>query len=157
MSRPKKRVPRVMVRRVEHHPRPFESPLRPHLETIRSLRRAHKTWQEIARILREEHGVKTSASTVHNFFKRVTERARKGKDALPLGYEEAAPPQPSIPTGSPQPVHEQPPRTNHPESVPDAPAQTLSKPDDPVPEAPEPRTVAELSRVRPKPPFNPFA
>ena len=141
MSRPKKRAPRVTVRRVEHHPRPFESPLRPHFETIRSLRRAHKTWQDIAKILREEHGIKTSHSTVHAFFKRVTERAKKGKAIVPLGYEEEAAPA-AVPDGPAQPASTAPP---------------LDQSAEPVPEAQEHRTAEDLARVRKKPPFNPFA
>ena len=109
MSRPKKRVPRVTVRRVKDHPRPYESPLRPHLDAIRAMRRAHKTWQEIAQHLNEAHGLKTSFTTVYNFFKRVTERAKKGKGPLPLGYEDdAVRPQPA----APPPVPSGPPRAS---------------------------------------------
>ena len=104
----KKRAPRVAVRRLEQHPGPYQSPLRPHLETIRAMRRARKTWQQIAEHLQQAHGVKTSFTTVYNFFKRVTERARKGKSLLPLGYEEAPPA--AVPAGPAQPVGAPPPR-----------------------------------------------
>jgi hypothetical protein len=73
----KKRTPEV-------HPKPYESPLWRHLETIRSLRRQRKTWAAIAAHLEERHGLKTSLRTVRNFFKR----ARAGR--VPLGFDEAA-------------------------------------------------------------------
>jgi hypothetical protein len=71
----KKRTPEV-------HPKPYESPLWPHLEAIRSLRRQRKTWAAIAAHLEETHGLKTSLRTVRNFFKR----ARAGR--VPLGFNE---------------------------------------------------------------------
>ena len=75
----KKRTPEV-------HPKPYESPLWPHLESIRSLRRQRKTWAAIAAHLEETHGFKTSLRTVRNFFKR----ARGGR--MPLGFDETETP-----------------------------------------------------------------
>jgi hypothetical protein len=75
----KKRTPEV-------HPKPYESPLWQHLETIRALRRQRKTWAAIAVHLEETHGLKTSLRTVRNFFKR----ARAGR--VPLGFDESETP-----------------------------------------------------------------
>ena len=75
----KKRTPEV-------HPKPYESPLWQHLETIRALRRQRKTWAAIAAHLEETHGLKTSLRTVRNFFKR----ARAGR--VPLGFDETETP-----------------------------------------------------------------
>jgi hypothetical protein len=75
----KKRTPKV-------HPKPYESPLWQHLETIRSLRRRRKTWAAIAVHLEESHGLTTSLRTVRNFFKR----ARSGR--VPLGFNETETP-----------------------------------------------------------------
>ena len=60
------RVPETMdkKRTPEVHPKPYESPLWQHLETIRSLRRQRKTWAAIAVHLEESHGLKTSLRTV---------------------------------------------------------------------------------------------
>jgi hypothetical protein len=71
----KKRTPEV-------HPKPYESPLWRHLETIRALRRQRKTWAAIAAHIEETQGLKTSLRTVRNFFKR----ARAGR--VPLGFDE---------------------------------------------------------------------
>jgi hypothetical protein len=75
----KKRTPKV-------HPKPYESPLWPHVETIRSLRRQRKTWAAIAAHLQETYGLKTSLRTVRNFFKR----AHVGR--VPLGFDETETP-----------------------------------------------------------------
>jgi hypothetical protein len=75
----KKRTPEV-------HPKPYESPLWQHLETIRALRRQRKTWAAIATHLEETQGLKTSLRTVRNFFKR----ARAGR--VPLGFNGAETP-----------------------------------------------------------------
>ena len=75
----KKRTPEV-------HPKPYESPLWQHLETIRSLRRQRKTWAAIAVHLEESRGLKTSLRTVRNFFKR----ACAGR--VPLGFDESETP-----------------------------------------------------------------
>jgi hypothetical protein len=75
----KKRTPEV-------HPKPYESPLWRHLDTIRALRRQRKTWAAIAAHLEETHGLKTSLRTVRNFFKR----ARAGR--APLGFDESQTP-----------------------------------------------------------------
>jgi hypothetical protein len=75
----KKRTPEV-------HPKPYESPLWRHLDTIRSLRRQRKTWAAIAVHLEKSHGLKTSLRTVRNFFMR----ARVGR--VPLGFDESETP-----------------------------------------------------------------
>ena len=63
-------------------PKPYKSPLWPHLETIRSMRRAHKTWAEIADHLEQTHTLKTDFTTICNFFRRVSKRKKQ-----PLGFE----------------------------------------------------------------------
>jgi len=65
------------------HPRPYSSPLWPHLETIRALRRKHETWRAIASHLNESHGLKIGRATVLKFFKR----AAKGR--LPIGFADS--------------------------------------------------------------------
>jgi hypothetical protein len=62
---------------------PYSSPLWKHVDLIRTMRRGHRTWPEIARCLEREHGLKTSHKTVHGFFKRVVSRNK-----LPLGWAE---------------------------------------------------------------------
>jgi hypothetical protein len=62
------------------HPKPYSSPLWPHLDTIRTLRRKHETWAAIALHLRESHGLQIGSATVLKFFKR----AAKGR--LPIGF-----------------------------------------------------------------------
>ena len=74
---PGKRIPRT-------HPKPYQSPLWKHLETIRMLRRRHQTWAAIALHLKESHGVETSAATVFKFFKRAA------TGHVPIGFTDAA-------------------------------------------------------------------
>src|SRR6516165_6180232 len=64
------------------HPKPYESALWQHLETIRLLRRQRKTWAAIAAHLEQAHGLKTSIRAVHKFFKRAS-GAR-----IPLGFND---------------------------------------------------------------------
>ena len=64
------------------HPKPYESALWQHLETIRLLRRQRKTWAAIAAHLEQAHGLKTSIRAVHKFFKRAS-GAR-----IPLGFKD---------------------------------------------------------------------
>jgi hypothetical protein len=70
-----KRMPRA-------HPKPYESALWQHLDTIRSLRRQRKTWAAIAAHLEQAHGLKTSFQAVHKFFNRAS-GAR-----IPLGFND---------------------------------------------------------------------
>jgi hypothetical protein len=65
------------------HPKPYESALWQHLDTIRLLRRQRKTWAAIAAHLEQVHGLKTSIRAVHKFFKRAS-GAR-----IPLGFNDA--------------------------------------------------------------------
>jgi hypothetical protein len=65
------------------HPKPYESALWQHLETIRLLRRQRTTWAAIAANLEQAHGLKTSTRAVHKFFKR----ASGGR--IPLGFNNA--------------------------------------------------------------------
>ena len=65
------------------HPKPYESALWQHLDTIRLLRRQRKTWAAIAAHLEQAHGLKTSIRAVHKFFKRAS-GAR-----IPLGFNDA--------------------------------------------------------------------
>ena len=64
------------------HPKPYESALWQHLDTIRLLRRGRKTWAAIATHLEQAHGLKTSFRAVHKFFKRAS-GAR-----IPLGFND---------------------------------------------------------------------
>jgi hypothetical protein len=61
---PGKRMPLI-------RPKPYQSPLWAHLETIRKLRWKRRTWAAIALHLKESYGVETTASTVFKFFKRA--------------------------------------------------------------------------------------
>jgi len=56
-------------------PKPYQSPLWAHLETIRKLRWKRQTWAAIALHLKESHGVETTAATVFKFFKRAAIRS----------------------------------------------------------------------------------
>src|ERR1700758_640093 len=64
-------------------PRPWRSLLLPHLDEIRAMRRARRTWREIAADLRSMHGIKIAPSNVYRFFKRTGQRKK-----LPLGFED---------------------------------------------------------------------
>src|SRR5436305_10769355 len=88
MAKAKKRAyNRTMPR---EHPRAFQSPLWPHLEEIRSLRRARKLWVEIAEHLKREHGIAMTYRAVRNFFVRATNPKRR----IPYGLEEHVGPTP---------------------------------------------------------------
>ena len=63
------------------HPKPYESALWQHLDTVRLLRRQRKTWATIAAHLEQAHGLKTSIRAVHKFFKRASAR-------IPLGFKD---------------------------------------------------------------------
>ncbi len=67
---------------VSYMSKPYTSALETHVETIRSLRLKKKTWREIAILLSEEHGYKTSYQNCFQFFKRYTKRS------APLGFPE---------------------------------------------------------------------
>jgi hypothetical protein len=67
------------------HPKPYSSPLWPHLDTIRTLRRKHETWTAIALHLKESHGLKIGSTTILKFFKRA------GKGRLPIGFSDPEP------------------------------------------------------------------
>src|SRR6516164_6213136 len=56
------------------HPGPLRSELWRHLEEIRACRRKKKTWQAIAKELEQTGGIKLTAGTVRNFFKRGSRR-----------------------------------------------------------------------------------
>ena len=64
-------------------PRPWRSLLLPHLDEIRAMRRARRTWREIAAHLKATHGIKIAPSNVYRFFKRAVQQKK-----LPLGFEE---------------------------------------------------------------------
>jgi hypothetical protein len=87
----------------KEHPKPFQSQLWPHLETIRQMRRERKMWTEIADHLKTK-GVTVSYRTVRNFFLRT----RSPKRRIPAGFEEAlgvVPKQPAtVPAGPAQPA-----------------------------------------------------
>jgi hypothetical protein len=56
------------------HPAPLASELWRHLEKIRACRRKKKTWQAIAEELEQMGGIRLTAGTVRNFFKRASRR-----------------------------------------------------------------------------------
>jgi hypothetical protein len=56
------------------HPAPLRSELWRHLEEIRASRRKKKTWQAIAKELQQTGGIKLTAGSVRNFFKRASRR-----------------------------------------------------------------------------------
>lgn len=71
----------------------------PHLDSIRKLRLARRTWAQVAEAIDQAGGPKVAASTCLNFYKRAVKLSRKGK--LPLGFVDPfatqpapAPPQP---------------------------------------------------------------
>jgi IS30 family transposase len=70
------------------HPKPYQSPLWDHLETIVKLRRRRASWEAIAEHLNKTHGLNVSFQTVQRFLKRASDpnNPRKLK-ALPLGFE----------------------------------------------------------------------
>jgi hypothetical protein len=66
------------------HPAPFQSELWDHVELIRKLRLARKTWPDIA-IELGRLGLRIDRSSVRRFFKRLQERKQ-----MPLGLEQKA-------------------------------------------------------------------
>jgi hypothetical protein len=56
--------------------KPFQSKLEPFGDLIRDLRRKRKSYREIQDILREEHGITASRSTIFSFVK-VRSKRRK--------------------------------------------------------------------------------
>ena len=77
------------------HPVAWGSPLWPHLELIRSMRRQRKKWADIADHLEADHGVKVTFRTVRNFFKRATDTHRRSTGAHPSGCWRIAPQSPT--------------------------------------------------------------
>lgn len=79
------------------HPGPWRSELWPHLDSIRKLRLARRTWVQVAEAIHQAGGPKLAATTCYNFYKRAVNLSRKGK--LPLGFVDpfAAPAQPASP------------------------------------------------------------
>jgi hypothetical protein len=63
------------------HPAPLASELWRHLEKIRARRRKKKTWEAITKDLEKTCGLKLSAGTVRNFFKRASKRIPLERDA----------------------------------------------------------------------------
>ena len=79
----------------------YQSPLGPHLEQIRSWRRARKTWREIAELLRKEHGINRTLQAVQSFFKSASNPKRR----VPLGFEDSiVPPVSAGPSQPPGPI-----------------------------------------------------
>jgi IS5 family transposase len=99
----------------KEHPKPFQSSLWPHLDTIRQMRRERKMWTEIADHLKTK-GVTVSYRTVRNFFLRT----RSPKRRIPAGFEEALgvipKPPAAIREGPAQPAANPPPPPVKPES-----------------------------------------
>ena len=124
--------PRAYNRRMpDKPPKAFQSALWPHLEEIRSLRRARKMWPEIAEHLHQKHGIRMTYRAIRNFFVRATNPNRR----IPIGMEEhvGAPPRQPVPAGPAQPAaaHQAPARPSYPS--PAEAAFTEPEPDDPAP------------------------
>ncbi len=60
-------------------------PLRDHLDEIRKMRRARRTWREITEHLRARHGLQITRTGVCHFFRRASSRP------LPMGMEDPPP------------------------------------------------------------------
>jgi hypothetical protein len=77
-------------RRRRRNPAPIEHPpawgslLWPHLDTIRAMRHAHKTWLQITHHLHTMHGITITHRAVRNFSKRV-EKAILENRPMPVG------------------------------------------------------------------------
>jgi hypothetical protein len=96
----------------KEHPRAWNSALWDHVETIRALRRARKTWKEIGLHLEQAHGLRLAHRTIRNFYVRYTRRLRQQK--FPAGYEPEAlapalqaKPEPPAPAGYEPDIYEQ--------------------------------------------------
>jgi hypothetical protein len=76
------RIEPLTKRTPQTHAKPYQSPLWNHLEAIRNLRKQHETWEGIASHLKDDHGLKTSASTVLKFFKRAAD------GRVPIGFSD---------------------------------------------------------------------
>src|SRR5271165_3462996 len=101
------------------HPKPYESALWQHLDTIRLLRRQRKTWAAIAVHLEQAHGLKTSFRAVHKFFKRAS------GVRIPLGFNDAG--LPISTDGSPKPSAKPGPAPHDPFSVETIPEELFAK------------------------------
>jgi len=89
----------------DHHPGPWRSELWPHLDSIRKLRLARRTWAQVAEAIHQAGGPKVAATTCYNFYKRAVNLSRKGK--LPLGFVDpfqgqVVAPEPAEPGAAPQ-------------------------------------------------------
>ena len=100
-------------------PKAFQSPLWPHLEEIRALRRARKMWVEIAQHLEQKHGIKMTYRAVRNFFVRATNPNRR----IPAGLEEYVGAAPALPSPTPPPAKPAPHPTPSPPPKPAAPPE----------------------------------
>jgi hypothetical protein len=102
------------------HPKPHDSPLWAHLELIRKMRLGRRPWREIAEAIEKAGGPKVAFNTVHNFYKRVANRAKSGK-GLPLGFEDPFSGAPLAPPAAPAPLAASaapPPPVSHPSPLP---------------------------------------
>src|ERR1700747_577324 len=73
------------------HPGPLESDLWRHLEKIRACLRKRKTWAAIAKELAQTCGIKPTAGTVRNFFKRASKRVPLQRNDRPQARAVRAP------------------------------------------------------------------
>jgi hypothetical protein len=85
----------------EETPAAYRSRLSPHLEQIRSWRRARKTWREIRDLLAiDPEPVDVTLQAVQSFFKSATDPKRR----IPLGFEDPHPaPAPPAAAAAPAP------------------------------------------------------
>jgi hypothetical protein len=66
----------------QKHSGPWACPLWDHVDEIRSLRMARKSWEEVS-VQMEKHDIRLKARAIRNFFLRATDPNLK----LPLGLE----------------------------------------------------------------------
>jgi hypothetical protein len=101
------------------HPRAWGSVLWDHEKEVLAMRRARKTWKEIAEHLDQQHGVKLTYRTIRNFFDRYSKRLKEKN--FPIGYG----PEPNPPS-APSPALAPP--ASAPAPIP--PSDTAKKPGD---------------------------
>jgi hypothetical protein len=86
MASPKKEKVAANKQPPIKHPKPYQSALWDHFETIQKLRRQRESWQAIANHLNREHRLAVSYKTVQRFFKRAIDAKTNRPKPLPLGF-----------------------------------------------------------------------
>lgn len=68
-------LPDSRRKRIEAHPRPFESVLWPHVSSIEQLLHDYATWAEIVQWLKKEHDITITVGSCCNFWQRYKRRS----------------------------------------------------------------------------------